>query len=120
MTYTAEISRVNPSCFLFVIDQSGSMSESFGGSDNGSSKADELASAINRLLSNLIIKCSKDNEIRRYFQVGVIGYGEGVGPALGGNLAGQELIWIDDIYNNPTRVEDRPRKISDHRRNHSR
>jgi len=113
MAYTAEISRVNSSCFVFVIDQSGSMNDSFGGADDGSKKADELASAINRLLSNLIIKCSKDNEVRRYFQVGIIGYGAGVGPALGGNLSGQELVWIDDIYSNPIRVEDRPRKVSD-------
>lgn len=114
MPYTAEISRVSPGCFIFAIDQSGSMTDPFGGSDTGSSKADELASSINRLLSNLVIKCSRDNEIRRYFQVGVIGYGgAGVGPALGGNLLGQDLIWIDDIYNNPSRVEDRPRKVSD-------
>ena len=110
MAYTAEMSRVNPSCFLFVIDQSGSMGDPFGGSDSGLSKAEELASVINRSLSNLIIKCSKDNEVRRYFQVGVIGYGAGIGPALGGNLSGQDLVWIDDIYRIRHRVEDRPRK----------
>ena len=114
MPYTAEISRVNPSCFVFLIDQSGSMSDPFGGSDNGSSKADELASAINRLLSNLIIKCSRDNEVRRYFQVGVIGYGGGgITPALGGNLSGQDLVEIDEVYSNPSRVEDRKRKVPD-------
>lgn len=113
MAYTAEISRVNPSCFLFMIDQSGSMGDPFGGSDSGLSKAEELASVVNRSLSNLIIKCSKDNEVRRYFQVGVIGYGAGIGPVLGGNLLGQDLVWIDDIYSNPSRVEDRPRKVSD-------
>jgi hypothetical protein len=89
------------------------MSDPFGGSDSGLSKADELAAAINRLLSNLVIKCSKGEEVRRYFQVGLIGYGAKVGPALSGNLAGQDLVWIDDIYNNPARVEDRPRKMSD-------
>jgi hypothetical protein len=31
MAYSAEISRNNPSCFLFVIDQSGSMSDNFSG-----------------------------------------------------------------------------------------
>jgi hypothetical protein len=114
MPYSAEISRVNPSCFMFLIDQSGSMNQPFGESDTGSSKADELASAINRLLSILVIKCSRDEEIRRYFQVGVIGYGgNGVRPALSGNLSGQPLVWIDDIYRNPARVEDRIRKVSD-------
>ena len=38
MTYTADISRVNPGCFLFILDQSGSMSDPFGGSDAGSAK----------------------------------------------------------------------------------
>jgi hypothetical protein len=113
MPYTAEISRVNPSCFLFLIDQSQSMANRFGGSEAQTSKADELANAINRLLSNLIIKCSKDMEVRRYFQVGIIGYGASVGPALGGGLAGQELVWIDDIYNHPIRIEERSRKVSD-------
>jgi hypothetical protein len=50
------------------------MSDPFGGSNAGISKAEALATAINRLLANLIIKCSKDDEVRRYFQVGVIGY----------------------------------------------
>lgn len=113
MPYTAEISRVNPSCFLFLIDQSYSMSDPFGGSEMPTSKADELADAINRLLSNLIIKCSKDMEVRRYFQVGVIGYGATVGPVLGGDLAGQDWVWIDDIYSHPVRVEERTKKVSD-------
>ena len=46
MPYTAEISRTNPSCFLFLIDQSGSMQEPFGTSDGasgGKTKAESLA-----------------------------------------------------------------------------
>ena len=38
MTYEAEISRVNPTCFLFLVDQSGSMVERWGG-DTGRTKA---------------------------------------------------------------------------------
>ena len=113
MAYTAEISRANPSCFVFVIDQSGSMSDPFGGSDNPTSKADALATAINRLLSELVLKCSKNMEVRRYFQVGVIGYGASVGPVLGGSLIGRELVWIDEVYNNPLRVEERIKQVSD-------
>ena len=113
MPYTAEISRVNSGCFLFLIDQSDSMSEPFGGSEIPSSKADALADAINRLLSNLIIKCSKDMKVWRYFQVGVVGYGASVGPALAGDLAGQDLVWIDDIYNHPLRIEQRTQRVSD-------
>ncbi|GIK37979.1 MAG: hypothetical protein BroJett011_18120 [Chloroflexota bacterium] len=113
MSYSAEISRANPGCFLFLIDQSGSMSSPFGNSETGSSKAEALARAINRLMSEIVIKCSKDMEIRRYFQVGVIGYGNGVGPVLGGNLVGHTLVWVDQIYENPVRVESITKKVPD-------
>ncbi|MFN8450083.1 MAG: hypothetical protein U0521_16250 [Anaerolineae bacterium] len=49
MTYSAEISRANPSMFLFLLDQSGSMSDPFGGGGGKGSVAD----AINNLLFNL-------------------------------------------------------------------
>ena len=57
MPYTAEISRTNPSCFLFLIDRSGSMEDKFP--DSGKAKAEGVADAINRLLQNLVIKCAK-------------------------------------------------------------
>ena len=113
MPYSAEISRANPSCFLFLIDQSGSMEDPFGGGESNRKKADLVADAINRLLQNLVIKCAKEEGIRDYFHVGVIGYGEKVGPALGGALAGRELVPISDIGNLPARVEQRTKKVED-------
>ncbi len=38
MTYTAEISRQNPACFIFLIDQSGSMNDLFGGGESNQHK----------------------------------------------------------------------------------
>ena len=114
MSYTAEINRQNPGCFLFLIDQSYSMVDPVGG-EMGQSKADQLADAINRLLIELTIRCTKDQEegVRNYYDVGVIGYGQRVGSALGGNLAGRDLIPIRDIADNPLRVEERMRKVED-------
>jgi hypothetical protein len=40
MSYSAEISRTNPSCFLFLIDRSGSMEDPFGAGESNRSKAD--------------------------------------------------------------------------------
>jgi hypothetical protein len=57
MPYTAEISRRNPSAILFVIDQSGSMAEHW---NEQITKAQALADAVNRLLQETIIKCSKE------------------------------------------------------------
>jgi len=112
MPYTAEVSRSNPSCFLFLIDQSGSMEDPFGG-EAGRTKAEGLADAINRLLQNLVIKCAKSEGVRDYFHVGVIGYAEKVGPALGGALAGRDLVPISELANLPARVEERQKKVED-------
>lgn len=112
MPYTAEISRVNPTCFVFLIDQSASMSDPWGG-DESRSKADGLAVIINRTLQNLVIECSKGDEVRNYFDVAVIGYGERVGPAFTGALAGRDIVSISEVANNPARVEERTRKLDD-------
>jgi len=112
MAYTAEISRNNPSCFLFIIDQSGSMSDKY--LSVGKPKSEALADVINRMLQQLVIKCAKSEGVRNYYHVGVIGYGaNGVKAAFSGNLAGQKLVPIADIANNPARIEERTKKISD-------
>lgn len=114
MPYSAEISRTNPSCFLFLIDQSGSMQHPFPSQEGKRPKSEGLADAINRLLQNLVIKCAKSEGIRDYYEVGVLGYGgAGIGPAFGGNLAGKELVPLSLIAKNPIRVEERTRKMDD-------
>lgn len=112
MSYSAEISRTNPSCFLFVIDQSGSMADPFGG-EAGKRKADGVADALNRLLQNLVIKCAKTEGVRDYYYIGVIGYGAQVGSAFLGNIAGRELVPISEVAANPARIEERTKKIED-------
>src|SRR5438093_1064046 len=71
MAYQAEISRKNPGCFLFLIDQSESMEDPFGGGEAGRRKAEELATILNKLIHNLCIRCSKSDSIYDYFHVGV-------------------------------------------------
>jgi hypothetical protein len=112
MPHTAEISRSNPSCFLFLVDQSGSMMKPFRG-ERGKIKAQGVADAINRLLHNLVLKCTKSEGVRDYFHVGVIGYGAQVGPAFGGALAGQRLVPISQIADKPLRMEQRIKKTDD-------
>lgn len=113
MAYTTEISRSNPSCFLFLIDQSASMSDPFGGGEGEKKKADGVADAINRLLQNLVIKCAKAEGVRDYYYVGVIGYGQNVGPAFSGPLAGKDLVPISKVAEMPARVEERKKKVDD-------
>jgi hypothetical protein len=112
MAYSAEISRNNPSCFLFIIDQSGSMSDEYA--SVGKAKSEALADVINRMLQQLVIKCAKSEGIIDYYHVGVIGYGaKGVKPAFTGNLAGKSLAPISEIANNPARIEERTKRVSD-------
>ena len=112
MPYTAEISRANPTCFLFLIDQSGSMLEPIGGG-TGRRKAEGVADAINRLLQTLVIRCATGEEVYHRYDVGVIGYGTLVGPGFGGTLAGKALVPIGDVANSPTRIDERTRKVED-------
>jgi len=111
MSYLAEISRSNPTAFLFLIDQSGSMDDPMPG--RGRKKADGVADAVNNLIQNLVIKCSKSEGVRDYFHVGVIGYGTYVGPAFSGALASKEIAPIKNIADSPARIEDRTRKVED-------
>lgn len=116
MPYIAEISRNNPTCFLFLIDQSASMTEAVGGMP-GIQKATFIADALNKLLQNLAMAAAKlagdEMEIRDYFDVGVIGYGLAVGPAFVGPLAGKTLAPLSDVGYNPARIEVRQRKVPD-------
>lgn len=113
MPYTADISRKNPGCFLFLVDQSESMEDAFGGAGgaNGSKKADELAIILNKLIHNLAIRCAKSDSIYDYFHVGVLGYGEDTcRPALGGELAGRTMVPISELADKPLRIEERTKQ----------
>ena len=95
MSYTKEINRKNPTCFLFAIDQSGSMDETMAG---GSVKFEFVADVLNQTLAEAIVRCTKADGVRDYFDIGVIGCGgERVGSAFGGSLSGQNVHPISEI-----------------------
>lgn len=113
MPYAAEISRANPTCFVFLIDQSGSMADRFGGGEAAISKAQFLADVVNRTLHDLVLRCSSTEEIRNYYEIAIIGYGSNVGSAYCGQLAGKTLVSISDVANNPARLDQRQKKVPD-------
>src|SRR6476660_5844200 len=112
MAFSAEISRTNPTCLLFLVDQSSSMDGPFGGQP-GKKKSEGVADAINRLLQNLVLKCAKADGVRDYFHVGVIGYGSDVKPSLAGTDENNPLVPISVVANNPLRLEQRKRMVDD-------
>lgn len=111
MAYTAEISRANPTGFIFVVDQSGSMEDKMAG---GRSKSQFVADALNRTLNTLVTRCTSAGGTRDYFYVGVIGYGgHGVQNGFQGALGGTSLNPMSKIEANPLRIEDRRKRIDD-------
>ena len=111
MTYEAQISRNSPTAFLFIVDQSGSMSDKMS---SGRTKAEFVADALNRTLMNLVTRCTKSEGVRDFFDVGVLGYGgQGVSNGFSGTLGANILNPISALEQNPARVEDRKRKMDD-------
>ena len=111
MAYQAEISRHTPTAFLFLIDQSGSMSDKL---PSGLTKSEFVADVMNRTLASLITRCTKSEGTRNYFDIGVIGHGgHGVGNGFRGGLGGKIMHPISEIENEPLRVEDRVKKVPD-------
>jgi hypothetical protein len=108
MPYSQEISRATPACFLFLLDQSGSMLDPFGGNP-ASRKCDELALAVNAWIQNISAACTKGSspDPLDYFYIGIIGYRTDVvgNPlienALPPNLAGSDLVPISQLYASP-------------------
>jgi hypothetical protein len=112
MTYEAQINRSNPTVFLFLVDQSGSMGDKMP--SKGISKAQFVADVLNRSISDIITRCTRAGGIRNYFEIGVIGYG-GDGPYNGfkGELGSAILNQISSLEANPLRIEQRNKKMDD-------
>lgn len=108
-TYSAQISRQNPSCLIFLIDQSGSMEDPIAGG-TGQKKKQVVADAINRLLYNTVLRCTQADGVRPYFDIGVWSYGGAgeVQPAFGA-----DLLSTTDIAERPKRMETRQRRKPD-------
>ncbi|MEX5710366.1 VWA domain-containing protein [Parafrankia sp. FMc6] len=106
--YEQTFSRTNPGCIVFLLDRSDSMKQPWQSS--GGTLAEGAARAVNKILLDLCVKSAKEvgGRARHYFDVGVFGYGacpvgggEGVEPAL----AGQPIVPIPQVFDNPLRVE---------------
>jgi hypothetical protein len=111
MSYDAEINRQNPTALLFVVDQSGSMSDKM---TSERSKAQQVADVLNRSLFNLITRCTKSDGVRDYFEIGVIGYGHtGAYNGFDGVLGSSIMHPVSEIESSPIRVEDRKKKVDD-------
>ncbi|MFQ6326064.1 VWA domain-containing protein [Nocardia sp. CWNU-33] len=110
--YSAEINRKQPALLLLAIDQSYSMLELWA--ETGQSKSAALAAAVNNLLGNAVLLCSRgDERVYGYFELGVLGYGSEVGPVLHGSDAGHLVVSVEQVADNPLRVDTVTRRVPD-------
>lgn len=110
--YSAQITRANPTLVILLIDQSGSMVDTFGGERAGR-KADFVSDVVNNTLHDLVIRCTKTEEIRNYYYVSVIGYGRHVRSAFGGALENRSVAPISELADYPLKVEVRMKRAPD-------
>lgn len=109
MSHTAEVSRSNPMCIIFLVDQSGSMGEPFG-KELGKLKCEGVADAINELIDALINSCTKQGEVLDRYYVGVIGYGNNAASLLRSNSGKSHLVKISELADSPLRTETRSKR----------
>lgn len=104
MPYKKLVDGANPTCFIFLLDRSGSMSEQW---NEKAKKMEYVASIINTLLKDLINKCTKGDVYKNYFHISAIGYGDNkVEPAFAGKLSDQFICTIEEIANNASKTKD--------------
>lgn len=115
--YTAEISRANPTAFVFLIDQSGSMEQDTLVNGHTVSKAEAATLAVNKLLNELIRRCTTEKGVilDRIF-VTVIGYGqsnEEANIAWEGELEGHGWVPLSLLHQHPLDVMEEPMPIEE-------
>lgn len=120
-TYTRAWGSTQPGCMIFLLDQSGSMSEKFGQMQAGRDrrKCDAVATILNSFLNELVItntlpRSDGTPDVRPRADISVLGYeGSAPTPALTGALAGRDFVTLPELQVNPADIEMRKRKDMD-------
>ncbi len=99
--YTAQITRNTPTAFIFMIDQSISMSRKLNYRGEFITLADAVARIVNDQINNLVLRCIKLNDVKHYYDIAVIGYGDDANYGWKGILAGRDFVSPEELKNNP-------------------
>lgn len=113
--YTAQITRNTPTAFIFLVDHSVSMQKKTNLFGEEMTMAEAAARIVNRQINELVLRCIKSNEVRHYYDIAVIGYGEMAYSGWNGELEGRDFVTPEELRDNPfkkitTREEKRTRK----------
>lgn len=81
--YSARITREHRTAFIMLLDMSGSMAEHITFRNEETTKAAAVAHIVNKFIEELMLRSRREEGIRDYFDIAVLGYGgEGVYPLL--------------------------------------
>ena len=106
-TYTMEVSREFRGAMVFLVDQSASMESKW----KGGTRAEKVADVLNESFYEMILASTRASnnsqgaEVRPYFEVAVIGYGDQVQSMLEGTT-------LSNPFKTLTELADIPRLIS--------
>ena len=105
MNYTQSITRRHRTAFVLAIDQSGSMVEELEFRGRRTSKAAAVAEVANSLLSELLLRATREGEVRDYYDIAVVGYsGEGVHSLLSADETFVPVSALRNAVRNTRRV----------------
>ena len=99
--YTAQITRNTPTAFIFMIDQSISMSRKLNFKGEFITLAEAVARIVNAQINDLVLRCIKMSDVRHYYDIAVIGYGDDASYGWKGTLAGRDFVSPEELKNNP-------------------
>ena len=98
-------SSATPGYIIFLVDQSGSMKESY---TEGKNKAEFTALVINNTINEVVMSCMDGDKIKDRVFISLIGYG-----GSGGNSVDDiRSDYISSFGNSPIRLEKVRKKIS--------
>lgn len=98
--YTSRIDSSNPTAFVFLIDQSYSMSEEVTNGTKTYTKAVAVAENVNVLLNELMNRCTKAGFFKHYFDMALIGYGaekDACRSIFEGRLQGKDFVTPQEL-----------------------
>lgn len=113
--YTAQITRNTPTVFIFLVDHSASMGQTTTLFGEEMQMAEAAARIVNNQINELVLRCVKMGDVRHYYDIAVVGYGEDAYSGWQGELEGRDFVSPEELKNHPftkivTRKETRTRK----------
>ena len=113
--YTAQITRNTPTAFIFLVDHSVSMEEKTSLFGEEMTMAQAAARIVNSQINELVLRCVKMGDVRHYYDIAVVGYGEKAYSGWQGELEGRDFVSPEELKAHPftkivVRKETRTRK----------